>query len=169
MPESCVPLYDLLGSGPSAYALTSTYIVFALPIFAGLALLAKRIIGQASSRISIGIISAALWAILLAVHWAAPQFSSQVLPSQLSALVFILLFSGTLFEWLFTAYRSRLRPFVKTALATGCEGETPCLRSLTKTPTRGIQRFHPPAADVHPLTFPLSKPARRAHIVANQP
>lgn len=115
MPEGYVPLYDLLGSGPSAYALTSTYIVFALPIAAGLALLAKRIIGQASSRMSIGIISAVLWTILLAVHWAAPQFSSQVLPIQLSALVFILLFSGTLFEWLITAYRSRLRPFVNDA------------------------------------------------------
>ncbi|WP_424976879.1 hypothetical protein [Leisingera sp. S232] len=116
MLEECFPIYGQRDSAPNSYAVTSTQIVFALPIAAGLALLAKRLKGLATSRIAIGIISAALWTMLLAAHWATPQFSRQALPRELSSLVFILLFSGTLLDWMIAAFRSRLRPFLNDAI-----------------------------------------------------
>lgn len=72
MTEECVPLYGFLRSGPNQYAVAISYILIALPVAAGLALVAKRLKGQTSPGIAVGIAAAVLWTVLLAAKWIAP-------------------------------------------------------------------------------------------------
>lgn len=115
MAEDCLPLHNLLGSAPSPYAVAMSYIILALPVAAGLSLIAKRLNGQASPRIAIGIASALLWSGLLATNWVSPGFSSRLLPQGLHTLVFVLLFASTMLDWTVQAFRSKLRPRLNDA------------------------------------------------------
>lgn len=116
MVEGCISLYELLEAGPNPYAVTMSYILLALPIIAGFALLAKRLKGHSSSRIVVGIISAIIWAGLLTAHWVSPAFGNHLLPQGLNTLVFALLFTCTMLDWAIQAFRSRLRPQWNDAL-----------------------------------------------------
>jgi hypothetical protein len=92
-----------------------SYIILALPVVVGLSLIAKRLNGQASPRVTIGIVSALLWSGLLAANWVSPGVSSQLLPQGLNALVFVLLFASTMLDWIVQAFRSKLRPSLSDA------------------------------------------------------
>lgn len=116
MTEDCISLYQYLEMQPHPYLVASGYSIVALPVVAGLALVAKRVKGQASPRVALGIIAATLWTVWIGTNWLFPGASQNLIPRSLSTLLSVLLFFSTLSDWFVQAINSRFRPVFSDAL-----------------------------------------------------
>jgi hypothetical protein len=92
------------------------YNIVALPVVAGLALVAKRVKGQTSPGVVLGIFAATLWTGWFATDWLFPNISQNLIPRGLSSLLSVLLFFSTLSDWSVQAVNSRFRPVFSDAL-----------------------------------------------------
>ncbi len=117
MTDDCLEAYGLIGRPLPPYFYLMAYLLYALPIAAGVALLAKRLTGQTSKRVCIGIISAVLWTVLLIGPLVVPSYRSRVIPLEIGSLILLLLFLSVMYDWTIQAVRSRMRPFLWDAIA----------------------------------------------------